>query len=293
MRNVQKKRKGIILAGGLGTRLYPTTKVVSKQLLMIYDKPLIYYPLSTLMLANIREVLIITTPNDLELFKRLLGNGKEWGMKIEYAIQKKPAGLPQAFTIGKNFIGNSSVALILGDNIFYGSELVKKMKKADQFEFATVFAYHTNHPERYGVISLSKGNDIKIEEKPKKPKSNLAITGLYFFNNQVINYVKKIKPSKRGELEITDLIKLYINKKSMLNIEMLGRGFSWLDTGSFDTMLDASTFVRTIQERQGLIIASPEEISYRNGWINKIKLNKLANNQKNINYKNYLLSLIK
>jgi len=286
-----KKRKGIILAGGLGTRLYPATKVVSKQLLMVYDKPLIYYPLSTLMLANIREVLIITTPKDINIFKKLLGSGKEWGMKLDYAVQKKPKGLPQAFSIGKKFIGKDDVALILGDNIFYGSELLKKMNNANNIEQASIFAYQTINPERYGVISFNKNNKIEIEEKPIKPKSNLAITGLYFFNNNVIDLVKKLKPSRRGELEITDLIKIYL-KSNQLNIETLGRGFAWLDTGSFDSMLDASSFVRTIQDRQGLIISSPEEISYRNGWINNAKLNKIAYKQSNNNYKDYLLSLI-
>jgi len=285
-------RKGIILAGGSGTRLYPTTKVVSKQLLMIYDKPLIYYPLSTLMLSGIREILIITTPRDKTLFQNLLGNGDQWGMKIEYKVQKEPAGLPQAYILGKKFLSNKKSALILGDNIFYGNELISKILLADKLEKASIFTYRTKNPERYGVIKIDKKNNpSSIEEKPKNPKSNLAITGLYLFDENASIYSLELKPSRRGELEITDLIKKYLSIKS-LNVEILGRGFAWLDTGTFDTMLDASSFVKTIQERQGLIIASPDEIAFNNKWINEKKLIKNSNLISNGEYKKYLFSLI-
>ena len=285
-------RKGIILAGGSGTRLYPTTKVVSKQLLMIYDKPLIYYPLSTLMLSGIREILIITTPRDKTLFQNLLGNGDQWGMKIEYKVQKEPAGLPQAYILGKKFLSNKKSALILGDNIFYGNELISKILLADKLEKASIFTYRTKNPERYGVKKIDKKNNpSSIEEKPKNPKSNLAITGLYLFDENASIYSLELKPSRRGELEITDLIKKYLSIKS-LNVEILGRGFAWLDTGTFDTMLDASSFVKTIQERQGLIIASPDEIAFNNKWINEKKLIKNSNLISNGEYKKYLFSLI-
>ncbi len=285
-------RKGIILAGGSGSRLHPTTKVVSKQLLLIYDKPLIYYSLSTLMLSGIREVLIITNPKDKKLFRELLGNGNQWGMKIDYVIQKEPAGLPQAYILGQKFLSNQRSALILGDNIFYGNELVSKILLADKLEKASIFAYRTKNPERYGVIKLNKNNNpTSIEEKPKKPKSNLAITGLYLFDEDAPLYSKDLKPSKRGELEITDLIKKYLSNKS-LNVEILGRGFAWLDTGTFENMLDASSFIKTIQERQGLIIASPDEIAFNNNWIDDKKLIENSNLILNNDYKNYLLSLI-
>ncbi len=289
---MESNRKGIILAGGSGKRLYPTTKVVSKQLLMIYDKPLIYYPLSTLMLSGIREILIITTPRDKILFQNLLGNGNQWGMKIEYKVQKEPGGLPEAYILGKKFLANKKSVLILGDNIFYGNELISKILFADKLQKSSIFTYRTKNPERYGVIKMDKKNNpISIEEKPKNPKSNLAITGLYLLDEDAPIYSLELKPSKRGELEIVDLIKKYLSIKS-LNVEVLGRGFAWLDTGTFETMLDASSFVKTIQERQGLIIASPDEIAFNNNWINEKKLIKNSNQISNIEYKKYLLSLI-
>ncbi len=291
--NMKNQRKGIILAGGSGTRLYPITEVVSKQLMPIYDKPMIYYPLSILMLSDIREVLIISTPSDTPKFKQLLGDGKKWGMEIRYAIQQNPEGIAQAFIIGKNFINNNPCALILGDNIFYGDGLSNQLKNSNKnIENATIFGYKVSEPWKYGVIEFNNKNRIiSINEKPLRPKSNYAVTGLYFYDNQVCDIAKEIKPSKRGELEITDVNKVYLKKKK-LNLEILGRGCAWLDTGSFDNMLEASSFVATLQKRQGYHIACPEEISFKKKWINKSQLVKLAKKLQKNSYGQYLLSLI-
>ncbi len=290
---MKNQRKGIILAGGSGTRLYPITEVVSKQLMPIYDKPMIYYPLSILMLSDIREVLIISTPSDTPKFKQLLGDGKKWGMEIRYAIQQNPEGIAQAFIIGKNFINNNPCALILGDNIFYGDGLSNQLKNSNKnIENATIFGYKVSEPWKYGVIEFNNKNRIiSINEKPLRPKSNYAVTGLYFYDNQVCDIAKEIKPSKRGELEITDVNKVYLKKKK-LNLEILGRGCAWLDTGSFDNMLEASSFVATLQKRQGYHIACPEEISFKKKWINKSQLVKLAKKLQKNSYGQYLLSLI-
>lgn len=285
--------KGIILAGGSGTRLYPITMGLSKQLLPIYDKPMIYYPLSVLMLAGIREILIITTPEDQDGFHRLLGNGEQFGISIQYAIQPKPEGLAQAFIIGEEFIGKDNVCLILGDNIFWGQGFSLKLTNAaNKIDGATIFGYEVQDPERFGVVEFdNQFNAISIEEKPKIPKSNYAVTGLYFYDNEVISIAKNIKPSERGELEITSINQIYLQKKK-LSVELLGRGFAWLDTGTHDSLLDAGTFVETIEKRQGYKIACLEEIAYRNKWISKETIYKSIENCKKNNYGKYLLKMI-
>ncbi len=280
--------KGILLAGGLGTRLKPATFAISKQLIPIYDKPMVYYPLATLMLAEIKDILIITTKMDLERFKLLLGNGSQWGINISYLIQDIPGGIAQAFIIGRDFIGDSKVALILGDNIFYGNELSKDLCEAKSSEGATIFVSQVIDPQRYGIIEFNNRNEpISIEEKPKSPKSNFAITGLYFYDNKVVDIAKNLKPSSRGELEISDINKIYL-KKNELNIQRFGRGHAWLDTGTHDSLLEASQFVSTIENRQGLKICCPEEIAYRKKYINKEQLKKLSTNYSKTNYGKYL-----
>ncbi|OUR61398.1 glucose-1-phosphate thymidylyltransferase [Colwellia sp. 39_35_sub15_T18] len=290
---MSKKYKGIILAGGSGTRLHPLTISISKQLMAIYDKPMIYYPLSILMLAGIQEILIITTPHDQESFKKLLGDGKQWGLDISYEVQANPDGLAQAFIIGEEFIGDSPVSLVLGDNIFFGHGMDELLNSAtSKSEGATVFGYYVKDPERYGVVSFdSTGNAIDIEEKPAKPKSNYAVTGLYFYDNDVIEIAKNITPSARGELEITDVNKVYL-ERNKLSVELMGRGYAWLDTGTHESLNAASNFIQTIEERQGLKICCPEEIAYRQGFITAPQLEELAQPLKKSGYGLYLLELL-
>ena len=288
----QKSRKGIILAGGSGTRLYPITMGTSKQLLPIYDKPMIYYPLSVLMLAGIKDILIISTPEDLPNFEKLLGDGKEIGIKLSYKVQPSPDGLAQAFILGEEFIGNDDVCLILGDNIYYGQGFSEKLKRASEQQVgATVFGYYVNDPERFGVVEFDNlGKALSIEEKPEKPKSSYAVTGLYFYDNRVVEIAKNIKPSHRGELEITDVNNVYLQQGG-LNVELLGRGFAWLDTGTHDSLIDASQFVQTIEHRQGLKVACLEEIAFNNGWISAEQLKERGEFFKKTGYGQYLLKL--
>lgn len=285
-------RKGIILAGGSGTRLYPVTRAISKQLLPVYDKPMIYYPVTTLMLAGIRDILIISTPQDTPRYEALLGDGSQWGLNLQYCIQKSPDGLAQAFILGKEFIGNNPSALVLGDNIFYGHDFIKLLDSADKREVgATIFAYRVSDPERYGVVEFDDANRaISIVEKPIKPKSNYAVTGLYFYDNQVCDIAAQVKPSPRGELEITEVNNAYL-RNAELNVELMGRGYAWLDTGTHDSLHEAAGFVATLQKRQGHMIACPEEISFTNGWIDREAVLKLAAPLEKNEYGQYLLNI--
>lgn len=288
------KRKGIILAGGSGTRLHPATLAISKQLLPVFDKPMVYYPLSTLMLAGIREILVISTPQDTPRFQQLLGSGEQWGLSLQYAIQQSPDGLAQAFIIGASFIDNDLSALVLGDNIFYGHDFHHLLHNAmDQTQGASVFAYHVQDPERYGVAEFdASGKVLSIEEKPVQAKSNYAVTGLYFYDKQVVDLARNLKPSARGELEITDLNRLYL-ERGMLKVEIMGRGYAWLDTGTHETLLDASQFIATLENRQGLKVACPEEIAYRKQWIDAAQLERLAQPLTKNGYGQYLLRVLK
>ena len=287
-------RKGIILAGGAGTRLHPATLSISKQLLPVFDKPMIYYPLSTLMLAGIRDILVISTPQDTPRFEQLLGTGEQWGLHVQYAVQPSPDGLAQAFLIGESFIGDSPSALVLGDNIFYGHDFYHLLRHAmARADGASIFAYHVYDPERYGVAEFdAQGKVLSLEEKPRQPKSNYAVTGLYFYDRQVVGMAKSLKPSARGELEITDLNRLYL-KQGLLNVEIMGRGYAWLDTGTHESLLEAGQFIATLENRQGLKVACPEEIAYRQQWIDAAQVERLAHPLAKNGYGRYLLSLLK